>query len=116
MVNMDYPGVCMSCTTPECKVEAPDIAAVVKRLKDDPLTGYTLNLVNNLTTAMPDKFKNREEAYLAVDVMKAVIAMGLKNRDHVDIHGLGEFRVEGEKGRRKVVFVVDPALTAAVNE
>ncbi|WP_029898340.1 hypothetical protein [Desulfohalovibrio reitneri] len=112
MANQDYPGVCMACTTEDCKVVAPDLSAVRERLSTDPLSDYTRNVVNNLTYAMPDKFKDEFEAYMAFDVVKAVIAMGLKNKDTVAMHGLGTFRMEGGK----VVFTPDPALEAAAAE
>ena len=112
MPNQDYPGVCMACTSEECKVVAPDVSAYVERVRDNPLTGYTVNLVNNLKFAMPDKFTNDVDAYMAVDVFKAVIAMGLKNKEAVDIHGLGTFQLEGGK----VTFTPDPVLEPAVNE
>jgi len=112
MANQDYPGVCMACTTPECEVVAPDLALVRERVTADPFTDYTLNMVNNLTTAMPDKFNDKFEAYMAFDVVKAVIAMGLKNKDNVTLHGLGKFENQGGK----VVFTPDPNLEAAVSE
>jgi hypothetical protein len=116
MANQDYPGVCMGCSTPDWQIVAPDVSSVRERMQYDPLTGYTKNVVNNLTFAMPDKFTNEEDAYMAFDTVKAVIAMGLKNKDHVDLHGLGEFRIESDGDGKKVVFVPDPALTAVVNE
>jgi len=41
MANQDYPGVCMACTTDECEVVAPDVAAVRERVLYEPITGYT---------------------------------------------------------------------------
>ena len=108
MANQDYPGVCLSCSTEDCKIVAPDIAAVRERIRGIPETDYTLNMANNLTTALPDIFKDKDEAYLAFDVVKGVIAMGLKNKDTVALHGLGTFTVEGGK----VMFAPDPALDA----
>lgn len=111
MPNQDYPGVCMACSTDECKIVAPDLDVVRKRVRDNPLTDYTLNVVNNMTTAMPDKFKDNDEAYMAFDVVKAVIAMGLKNKETVAFHGIGTFKNEGGK----VTFVPDPILEAAIS-
>lgn len=116
MANQDYPGVCMACTTDECEVVAPDVSAVRERILYEPITGYTKNVINNLTFAMPDLFKNVEDAYMAFDAIKAVIAMGLKNRDTVDLHGLGTFKVEKQGGQNVVVFEPDKALNATASE
>ena len=116
MANQDYPGVCMACTTDECEVVAPDVSSVRERVLYEPITGYTKNVINNLTFAMPDIFKNVEDAYMAFDAIKAVIAMGLKNRDNVDLHGLGHFRVEKQDGKNVVTFEPDPALNTVVGE
>ena len=116
MANQDYPGVCMACTTDECEVVAPDVAAVRERVLYEPITGYTKNIINNLTTAMPDIFKNVEDAYMAFDAVKAVIAMGLKNRDNVVLHGLGKFRVDKQDEKNVVTFEPDQALNAIVGE
>lgn len=116
MANQDYPGVCMSCTTSECQVVAPDIEAVRERVKHDPITGYTQNIVNNLTTAMSDKFADEYEAYLAFDVVKAAIVMGLKNGQTIDLGGLGKFKVNTVNGKRTVTFHAAPSLEAAIDE
>lgn len=116
MANQDYPGVCMSCSTPECQVVAPDIQAVRERVKHDPITGYTRNVVNNLTTAMSDKFADEYEAYLAFDVVKAAIVMGLKNGQKIDLGGLGEFTIQTVNGQKTVTFKPSPSLDAAIKE
>ena len=116
MANQDYPGVCMSCSTEDCQVVAPDISAVRERVKYDPITGYTKNIVNNLTTAMSDKFADNDEAYLAFDVMKAAIVMGLKNGQEVDLAGFGNFKIEKVNGQRTVTFTPSTSLEAAVRE
>ncbi|MEZ0576977.1 hypothetical protein [Halodesulfovibrio aestuarii] len=116
MPNQDYPGVCMSCSTKACQVVAPDIEAVRERVKHDPITGYTKNVVNNLTTAMGDKFADEYEAYLAFDVVKAAIVMGLKNGQKIDLGGLGEFNVETVNGQKTVTFQPAPSLNAILKE
>ena len=116
MPNQDYPGVCMACTTPECNVEAADVSAYAKRIREIELPHYTEAIVNNLVSAMPDKFANKEEAYMAFDVMKAIIAMGLKDADTVGLEGIGEFRVEKAGGRKNVVFTPERVLADMVNE
>lgn len=116
MANQDYPGVCMSCSTEDCQVVAPDIAAVRERVKHDPITGYTKNIVNNLTTAMSDKFADNEEAYLVFDVMKAAIVMGLKNGQDVDLAGFGDFKVTNVGGQKTITFTPSASLEAAVRE
>lgn len=116
MANQDYPGVCMSCSTQNCQVVAPDIEAVRERVKHDPITGYTKNIVNNLTTAMSDKFANDYEAYLAFDVIKAAIVMGLKNGQVIDLGGLGEFKVDTVNGQKTVTFKAAPSLNAVIKE
>lgn len=116
MANQDYPGVCMSCSTDECQVVAPDIEAVRERVKHDPISGYTQNIVNNLTTAMSDKFSNEYEAYLAFDVVKAAIVMGLKNGQTIDLGGLGEFTVDTVNGEKTVTFKAAPSLKAVIKE
>lgn len=112
MPNQDFPGVCWSCVDDACAVVAPDLATVRERVRNDAPTDYTLNIVNNLTTAMPDKFAEKDEAYLAFDVVKAAIAMGLKNKDDVTIRGIGSFANENGK----LVFTADKALEAVMNE
>jgi stringent starvation protein B len=116
MPNQDFPDVCLASMDKNCKLVTPDISAFRERIRDNPLTDYTLNVVNNLTFAMPDKFTNNEDAYMAFDAVKAVIAMGLKNKDNVTFHGLGKFEVQGTGADAKVVFTPDPALNAAVAE
>lgn len=116
MANQDYPGVCMSCSTQNCQVVAPDIEAVRERVKHDPITGYTKNIVNNLTTAMSDKFADDYEAYLAFDVIKAAIVMGLKNGQAIDLGGLGEFKVDTVNGQKTVTFKAAPSLNAVIKE
>jgi len=66
--------------------------------------------------AFPDKFESEEDAYMVFDAMKAVIANGLKNKDVVDLEGLGEFRVEPGQGIAKVVFTPERVLIDTVNE
>ena len=112
MPNQDFPGVCWSCVDDACAVVAPDLATVRERVRSEPLEDYTLNVVNNLTTAMPDKFADKDEAFLAFDVVKAVIAMGLKNKDDVTFKGIGSFANEGGK----LVFTPDAALETMMNE
>lgn len=112
MANYDYPGVCLSCSTEDNEIVAPDIDVMRERVRGVPETDYTLNIANNMTMALPDIFKDKETAYLAFDVVKGVIAMGLKNKDTVALHGLGTFTAEDGK----VVFKADPALDATVAE
>jgi len=116
MANQDYPGVCMSCSNKSCQVVAPDIEAVRERVKHDPISGYTKNIVNNLTTAMSDKFANDYEAFLAFDVVKAAIVMGLKNGQVIDLSGLGEFKVDTVDGQKTVTFKAAPSLNAVIKE
>ncbi|WP_290925167.1 hypothetical protein [Halodesulfovibrio sp.] len=116
MANQDYPGVCMSCSSEECQVVAPDIQAVRERVKHDPIAGYTKNVVNNLTTAMGDKFKDEYEAFLAFDIVKAAIVMGLKNGQKIDFSGFGEFTVTNVNGEKTVSFKPAPSLTAVIKE
>ena len=116
MANQDYPGVCLSCSTENCQVVAPDISAVRERVKADPLTDYTKNVVNNLTTAMSDKFTDEDEAYMAFDVIKAAIVMGLKNGQTIELGGLGVFEVDMVNGEKTITFRPDQNLKAAVRE
>ena len=116
MANQDYPGVCMSCSTDSCEVVAPDIAAVRERVKEEPITGYTKNIVNNLTTAMSDKFADEHEAYMAFDVVKAALVMGLKNGQLIDITGLGEFKVNVVNGEKTITFTPSRSLQSAIRE
>lgn len=115
MVNMDFPGVCMACVDEQCNVESADVDAARKRIHEHPLSGYTKTIVKNLQSTFPEKFSTEEEAYLTLDVMKAVIAMGLNNRDTVDIEGLGRFATREEGGKKKVVFMPEGELTEAIN-
>ncbi len=110
------PEICLTTADEYCRVKPPDRDKVVERVNKLP-DGYSKTMVLELQRAYPDKFSTIEEAYMVFDVMKAVIANGLKNMDVVDIEGLGEMRVEpGEDGSRTVVFTPHPALNAAVNE
>ncbi len=116
MANQDYPGVCMSCSNKRSQVVASDIDAVRERVKHDPISGYTKNIVNNLTTAMSDKFADDYEAFLAFDVIKAAIVMGLKNGQLIDLSGFGEFKVDTVNGQKTVTFKAAPSLNAVIKE
>ncbi len=115
MVNMDFPGVCYACADEECNVEYADVDAARTRVRETPMSGYTKTIVKNLQSTFPEKFSSEEEAYLALDVMKAIIAMGLNNNDSVDIQGLGTFKTKEESGHKVVTFSPETALTEALN-
>jgi len=109
------PEICFSTADEYCRVTPPGWEQVKERASRLP-DGYSKTMVLELQRAYPDKFGTIEEAYMVFDVIKAVIANGLKNMDVVDIEGLGEMRVEpGEGGTRTVVFTPQPALVAEVN-
>jgi hypothetical protein len=113
MPNQDYPGACLSCGTEDCKIIPADIATVRERIHEMvPEDGFTKFIVNNLKTAMSDKFADDAEAYLALDVVKAAIINGLKNKNVVDIKGLGAFNVHD----KNVVFTPEAVLVGTVTE
>ncbi|EMG39030.1 hypothetical protein PCS_00672 [Desulfocurvibacter africanus PCS] len=116
MVNMDYPGVCLACTDENCNVEYADVDAARARVHETPLTGYTKTIVKNLQSTFPEKFPTEEDAYLTLDVMKAIIAMGLNNDDSVDIQGLGTFKTKQEGGHKVVTFSPETALVEAISK
>ncbi len=115
MANLDYPDVCLSEVNQQCKVTPPDLEVTRERVHKLP-EGMTKTLVNSLRMAFPDKFDSDEEAYMVFDAMKAVIAIGLHNRNPVDLEGLGEFRVEKEGGQARVVFYPSNALNQVLGE
>lgn len=115
MPNQDYPGVCLACVDEECKVTPPDISIARERVRKLP-EGYTLTMVRSLQWAFPDKFSSLEEAYMAIDAMKAVIVNVLKIHGIVDLEGIGEWRTEPDNGRKKIVFTPERALLDGVNE
>ena len=113
MPNMDYPGVCLACTDERYQVKVPDLDVARERVHMEP-QGFTKTLVRSLKNAFPEKFDSEEEAYLVFDAMKAVLATGLSNGEHIHIDGIGEFHVTTDKGVHNVGFVPERALAQAV--
>lgn len=72
--------------------------------------------INALKDGLPTLMQNDDDASRAVDVVFSVVSKGLKNRDLVEIHGVGEFRTEPEKGRKRIIFTPARTLLDAVNE
>ena len=113
---LQNPEICLSTADEFCRVTPPEWSVVKERASRLP-EGYSKTMVEEIQKAYPDKFGTMEEAYMVFDVVKAVIANGLKNMDVVDLEGLGEFRVEpGEGGIRQVVFTPEPGLNTAIKE
>ena len=115
MADFDYPGVCLTKIDKDRTIFPPDLDPTRERVNKLP-EGYTKTIISGLRMAFPDKFDSDEEAYMAFDVMKAIIFNGLRNNDLVDVEGMGEFRLEPKDGKRHVVFTPEPALEVAVNE
>lgn len=115
MAETGYPWVCLSEVDEQKRVTLPDMKPVQEKLENLP-EGYTKAIVTGLKRAFPEKFSSEEEAYMAFDVMKAMIFNGLRNGDLVDVEGLGEFRTEPRDGKKYVVYTPEPLLIVAVNE
>ncbi len=111
MTNFDFPDVCLSESTDECKITPPDLSAARERVHKIP-EGFTKTMLQSLQMAFPDKFSNEEEAYMVFDAMKAVIATGLANGNKVHLDGLGEFSVQSDGGRKRVGFTPEECLNA----
>jgi nucleoid DNA-binding protein len=110
MVNLDYPGVCLSCVDDRCHVTPPDLSIARERVHG--LTeGYALEVVKTLQETFPDKFNTPEEAYQVLDALKAMLVNGLKIHTAVDISGIGTFRAVNKDGRYTIAFDADPKLT-----
>lgn len=115
MAESKYSSVCLSEVDEQQRVNPANRQPVQERLENMP-EGYTKAIISGLKMAFPDKLGTDEEAYLAFDVMKAMIFNGLRNGDVVDVEGLGELRVEPRDGKKQVVYTPDPNLIVAVNE
>ncbi len=74
------------------------------------------SFARQLQDAMPQVITSEKDARFAVDVIFSQIHKGLKNRDFVEIHGVGEFRVEPDGGKKNVVFTPSPQLVDGINE
>jgi nucleoid DNA-binding protein len=110
MVNLDYPGVCLSCVDERCHISPPDLSVARERVHG--LTeGYALHVVNTLKETFPDKFSTPEEAYQVLDALKAILVNGLKIHTAVDLQGIGTFRASQQEGNYTVTFDADPKLT-----
>jgi nucleoid DNA-binding protein len=116
MVNLDYPGVCLSCVDERCHITPPDLSLSRERVHG-LTTGYALEVVKTLKDTFPDKFSTLEEAYQVLDALKAMLVNGLKIHTAVDIEGIGTFRaVPGGKAGYSVAFDADPRLTDHYHE
>jgi nucleoid DNA-binding protein len=115
MVNVDLSGFCFSCADEECNITPPDLDVARERVHSMP-EGSTLTMLRAIQAAFPDKFSDTAEAYMIFDAMKAIIALKLKNRDVVNLEGIGEFKTEPENGRKKVIFTPERVLLNTVNE
>ena len=110
MVNLDYPGVCLSCVDERCHVTPPDLSLARERVHG--LTeGFALEVVNTLKDTFPDKFNTPEEAYQILDTLKAMLVNGLKIHTAVDLQGIGTFRAVQQDGGYTIAFDADPKLT-----
>jgi nucleoid DNA-binding protein len=110
MVNLDYPGVCLSCVDERCHVTPPDLSLARERVHG--LTeGFALEVVNVLKDTFPDKFNTLEEAYQILDTLKAIVVNGLKIHTAVDLQGIGTFSAVRQDGGYTVAFDADPKLT-----
>lgn len=113
MVNIDYPDVCLSEADGQCQITPPDLSVVRERVHKLP-EGFTKTMVRSLKTAFPDKLDSEEEAYMIFDAMKAIIVTGMTTGRTVHLEGFGEFKIEKEDGKKKVVFVPEASLNKAV--
>jgi nucleoid DNA-binding protein len=72
--------------------------------------------VNALKDSMPHKFDSDADAQKAVDVVFSVISKAVKNRDAVELPGVGEIRSEPEGDHKRIVFTPAPVLKQAADE
>jgi len=72
--------------------------------------------VNALRGAMPGCIKTEEDGLEVLTIIGAVVVNALKNLDSVYLQGIGEWRTEPDKGKKKVIFTPDRILIEAVNE
>jgi len=72
--------------------------------------------VNALKGSLPQCIKTNEDGLEVLTIMGAVVVNALKNRDSVYLQGIGEWRSELDKGKKKVIFTPDRVLIEAINE
>ena len=76
----------------------------------------TKAMTNQLMDSMPQVLGKAEDAERAIDTIFSIIEKGLKNRDVVSMHGIGELRSEPGQGGKSVVFTPSSALLDGINE
>lgn len=76
----------------------------------------TDTFVNALRGSLAECIKTKEEGAEVMTIIGSVIVNALKNMDTVYLQGIGEWRTEPDKGKKKVIFTPDPVLIETVNE
>ncbi|WP_035105638.1 HU family DNA-binding protein [Desulfohalovibrio reitneri] len=72
--------------------------------------------INAPQDAMPKVLADADDAERAMDAVFMAIDRGLKNGDTVELHGIGEFRVEPGPQGKDVVLAADRRLMDSINE
>jgi nucleoid DNA-binding protein len=75
----------------------------------------TGSFVKALRRALPGLFISEVEAERAFEVILSLIPEGLERGATVELEGIGEFRIEPDVSRRRIVFAADRRLMSRVN-